>query len=395
MPFSSKVWHNEGMTAPSHKTVRFPRSRIAAFDIGAVGGPVMAAALALAAVALTCGPPSERSGAAPALSWTVQASGTDAGLRGVSVVDDRTAWASGTRGTVLRTVDGGATWTLLAVPGAEETDFRDVEAFGPDEAVVMGIDRPARIYRTTDGGRTWAQAWFDDSPGVFLDGLAFIDGRRGMAVGDPMDGRFLLLATDDGGASWKPWPAASRPLAAEGEAAFAASGTSLAVLGRDLLWLVTGGPMSRVWRSTDGGRGWEAAPSALADGAPSKGGFSAAFLDRRRGIVVGGDYRAEAEAAGNAAVSEDGGRTWTPVADKRPGGYREAVAFVPGTRPPVAVTVGPSGSDCSVDLGRSWAPIETPAGLHALAFAKKGRTGWAVGRNGLIARLDVARRDGG
>lgn len=362
--------------------------------VAIVGSSVVAAAAAVfAVVAATSGPPDARRGPAPALSWTVQASGTDAGLRGISAVDDRTAWASGTRGTVLRTVDGGATWTLLPVPGAEATDFRDVEAFGPDEAVVMGIDRPARIFRTTDGGRTWTRTWFDDSPGVFLDGLAFSDGGRGMAVGDPMDGRFLLLTTDDRGASWRPWPAASRPPAAEGEAAFAASGTSLTLLGRDRMWLGTGGAVSRVWRSTDGGRGWEAVPSALAEGAPSKGAFSVAFLDLRRGIVVGGDYRAESESAGNAAVSEDGGRTWTPATDQRPGGYREAVAFVPGTRPPVAVTVGPSGSDFSLDLGRTWAPIETPAGLHALAFAKKGRAGWAVGRNGLIARLDLARRD--
>jgi photosystem II stability/assembly factor-like uncharacterized protein len=330
---------------------------------------------------------SERSAPPPAVSWIVQASGTDASLRGVSVADDRTAWASGSKGTVLRTLDGGATWSLLPVPGEETTDFRDIEAFGPDEAVIMGIGRPAKIFKTTDGGKNWTRTFADDSPGMFLDGLAFFDEKNGLAVGDPIDGRFYLIGTTDGGATWAPLTPGSRPAALEGEAAFAASGTSLAVMKGGRIWLSTGGSASRVWRSEDRGRYWEPVSSALLEGTSSAGGFSVAFLDARTGITVGGDYKAEAAAAGNAAVSVNGGRTWTPITDRRPGGFREAVAFVPGTRPPLAVAVGPSGSDLSLDLGNTWTPIVTPAGFHALAFAKKGRAGWAVGRGGLIAKI--------
>ena len=326
---------------------------------------------------------------APGFSWIVQASGTNASLRGVSVVDDRTAWASGSKGTVLRTLDGGSTWILRPVPGAETTDFRDIEAFSRDEAVIMGIDRPAKIFRTTDGGETWTQTFADDSPGVFLDGLAFFDDKNGLAVGDPTDGRFFIISTADGGATWALLPPDSRPAALAGEAAFAASGTSLAVLGDDRVWLSTGGPASRVWRSEDRGRHWEPVPSALLEGPASAGGFSVAFLDARRGLTVGGDYKAESAAVGNAAFSADGGKTWRAVEDRRPGGFREAVAFVPGTKPPVAITVGPSGSDYSLDLGRTWTPIVTPAGFHALDLARRGRAGWAVGRDGLIARLKI------
>jgi photosystem II stability/assembly factor-like uncharacterized protein len=326
---------------------------------------------------------------APGFSWIVQASGTNASLRGVSVVDDRTAWASGSKGTVLRTLDGGATWTVRPVPGAETTDFRDIEAFSPDEAVIMGIDRPAKIFRTTDGGETWTQTFADDSPGVFLDGLAFFDEKNGLAVGDPTDGRFFVISTTDGGASWTLLPPGSRPAALAGEAAFAASGTSLAALKDDRVWLSTGGPASRVWRSEDRGRHWEPVSSALLEGSPSAGGFSVAFLDARTGLTVGGDYKAETAAVGNAAVSADGGKTWRAVEDRRPGGFREAVAFVPGTAPPIAITVGPSGSDFSLDLGRTWTPIVTPAGFHALDFARRGRSGWAVGRAGLIAKLKI------
>jgi photosystem II stability/assembly factor-like uncharacterized protein len=345
---------------------------------------VLLAGASLTALAMACAKPIP---SVPRASWIVQASGTTASLRGVSAVDDRTAWASGANGTVLRTLDGGATWTVIPVPGAEKTDFRDVEAFGPDEAIVMGIDRPARIYKTTDGGRTWVRTYDDDTPGIFLDGLTFFDARNGLAFGDPMDGRFFFIVTTDGGDSWRSLPESSRPVAREGEAAFAASGTSATVRGRDRIWLVTGGSLSRVWRSEDRGLRWEPVPSGLLEGIPSAGGFSVAFLDGRAGLAVGGDYRAEAATAGNAAVSDDGGKTWVPVRNRPPGGFREAVAFVPGAKPPVAIAVGPSGSDLSLDLGRTWTAIAGASGFHSLSFAKKGRTGWAVGRNGLVAKL--------
>ncbi len=225
------------------------------------GNPAVPFALAgLLALSIAC---AKTAPPPPAPSWTVQASGTAASLRGVSAVDDRVAWASGANGTVLRTLDGGATWTAVPVAGAETVDFRDIEAFGPDEAVIMGIDRPARIFRTTDGGRTWDPAYFDDTPGIFLDGMDFFDDRNGLAFGDPMDGRFFILLTSDGGASWTPLPEAARPVARDGEAAFAASGTSAFALVPDRIWLVTGGSVSRVWRSGDRGLRWDPVASGL------------------------------------------------------------------------------------------------------------------------------------
>jgi len=324
----------------------------------------------------------------PAMSWTVQSSGTAESLRGLSAVDERTAWASGTKGTVLRTVDGGETWTAVPVPGAEAVDFRDIEAFGPEEAVVMGAGQPAKIFRTADGGRTWVQTYHNDAPGIFLDAMAFFDGKNGLAVGDPMNDRFFLIRTGDGGKTWRSLPPESRPPALEGEAAFAASGTALFVRGENKAWFCTGGTVSRVWRSGDGGEHWEAVSSALREGTPSTGGFSVFFLDDSAGIVVGGDYRDESAAVGNAAVSGDGGKSWTPIPDGGLGGFREAVAAVPGEPSPATVAVGPSGSDYSPDLGKTWVAITGPGGFHTLCFAKKGRAAWAAGRNGLIARLE-------
>ena len=320
-------------------------------------------------------------------TWVVQKSGVEASLRGVSAVDEKTAWASGSKGTVLRTIDGGEKWTAVMVPGAESLDFRDIEAFSAETAIVMSSGRPAKIFRTTDGGGTWEERYSNDEPGIFLDAMAFFDDSRGLAGGDPMGGRFVLLATADGGKTWSMLPDESRPEAKEGEGAFAASGTCLATWGRSSAWFCTGGPVSRIFRSENGGRRWEAVASPLLSGQASYGTFSVAFTDSRNGIAVGGDYRNEPANAGNAAVTADGGKTWTLLMDAQPGGFREAVLFAPLTTPDLAVSVGPSGSDYSLDLGKTWKPIAGTSGFHSLSFAKKGKVGWAVGKNGLIAKL--------
>ena len=330
-------------------------------------------------------------GPVPVPAWEVQKSGTDAGLRGVSAPDENTAWASGAAGTILRTVDGGRTWRSVSVPGMSRTDFRDVEGFDAATAVVMGIGRPAEIFRTADGGERWTEVYNNDAPGVFLDAIAFADSKNGWAVGDPMDGRIFLLTTADGGRSWAEIPPARRPAAAEGEGLFAASGTCLEAGGETEVRFCTGGPLSRVFHTADGGRTWAVAPSPLLSGRPSYGAFSIAVRGDGPGILVGGDYRAEGAAEKNAAFSVDGGKTWTLVEERRPGGFRECAAFVSGTSPLLAVAVGPSGSDLSADGGRTWTPLSGPAGLHAITFAGNGKCGWAVGRGGLIAKIQIGR----
>src|SRR5690606_13376473 len=143
-------------------------------------------------------------GAASAQATVVpQSSGVDVRLRGISAVDANVAWASGRAGTVLRTVDGGATWQAIKVPGADELDFRDVEGFDADTAVVLSIGpgQASRVYRTVDGGATWTVALQNDDERAFLDCMAF-DGQRGWLMGDPVDGAFQVHESADGGASW-------------------------------------------------------------------------------------------------------------------------------------------------------------------------------------------------
>lgn len=317
--------------------------------------------------------------------WELLESGVDASLRGLSPVDAAVCWASGNGGTVLRTEDGGRNWELRSVPGAEQLDFRDVQAFDADRALVLSAGQPARIYGTQDGGATWTLRYDSPHPDAFFDSFAFFDDRRGIAFSDPVDGRFLVLRTADGGASWREVPEGALPRPIAGEAGFAASGTCVAVRSPDLAWVGTGGAVARVLRSTDGGRRWTAHEVPMLSGQASQGVFSIAFVDARHGVVVGGDYRQSDLARSNAAWSKDGGTRWTP-AEVPPGGYRSCVTAVPG-RPWTWLAVGLNGTDWSHDGGRTWQALAGDSGQwHAAAFAEDG-SGWAVGAHGKVGRL--------
>ena len=321
-------------------------------------------------------------------AWTDQPSGVTARLRGVSAVSDRIAWASGSGGTVLRTSDGGATWQPLTIPGAEKLDFRDIDAVSDRIAYVLSIGsgESSRIYKTIDGGRTWTLQFTNTDPKAFFDAMAFWDAERGIAFSDSVDGQLVILRTDTGGRTWTRVPATGLPPALDNEGAFAASGTNVAVQGRDQVWIGTGAAaVARVLRSADGGRTWSAASTPLAAG-PSSGIFSIAFRDAEHGIVVGGDYRKENEAVDNAAITNDGGRTWTKVSGMS--GFRSVVAYLPGAATPALIAVGPQGADHSTDDGRTWTPLTGSSGLHTFAFAKRGGAGWGAGEKGRIMRLN-------
>ncbi len=323
--------------------------------------------------------------------WNLQESGTKARFRGVSVVSDQVAWASGSQSTCLRTTDGGLSWKRLVVPDAEGLDFRDVHAFDEKSACLLSIGSGelSRIYRTEDGGATWTLRHRNTDPNGFLDAIAFWNGSSGIALGDPVDGRFVILRTSDGGHSWTKIPDSGMPLALPGEGAFAASGTCLITSGKDHAWFGTGGgKAARIFRSEDGGKTWAVSETPLRAGIASAGVFSIAFRDSLHGLAVGGDYKSPEDPTGNFAITTDGGVTWNVPPTKFPAGFRSAVAYAP-LRAGVALAVGPSGSDVSTDGGLSWTRMDG-SGWHALGFDRSGLAGWAVGEDGRIARFDPA-----
>jgi photosystem II stability/assembly factor-like uncharacterized protein len=212
--------------------------------------------------------------------WQRQTIRSDANFRGLCAVSERVAWVSGTRGTFARTTNGGKTWSVGTVPGAAKLDFRDVEAFGATKAYLLsiGAGESSRIYKTGDGGRTWILQFKNADLAAFFDAMAFWDDSHGVAFGDPVNGQFQLIATDDGGANWKRLAAINLPPALPNEGAFAASGTCLVTQGQQDVWFSTGGAKTaRIFHSIDRGRYWTVADTPVLAGTESAGIFSIAF----------------------------------------------------------------------------------------------------------------------
>ena len=314
--------------------------------------------------------------------WTAQTSGVTARLRGISAVSDRVAWASGSNGTVLRTTDGGKTWKPIAVPDTAALDFRDVDAFSETTAYILSIGNgeTSRIYKTTDGGQHWMLQLANKDPKIFLDAMAFWSEAAGVAFSDSVDGHFVIFKTENGGKTWDRIPNDKLPPALPNEGAYAASGTNVAIFGSHV-WIGT--TASRVLHSADRGRTWAVSKTPIPT-SNSAGIFSIAFRDALHGIVVGGDFQNESAAVDNAAVTSDGGKTWT--LSKGLGGYRSAVAYQRGSKASW-IAVGPSGADVTNDDGRTWTAVQGP-GFDAFSFAPTGRIGWGAGQRGSIGRLE-------
>ena len=275
----------------------------------------------------------------------VQISRTSENLRGVSVVSRQIAWASGTHGTYLRTIDGGQVWTPGQVPHATELDFRAVVAFSGDEAFLMssGSGDQSRIYHTNDGGQLWDLQFTNSNPKAFFDSMVFWDSKHGIVLGDPIPDdkgklHFELLETEDG-QSWHAIPPSQLPEANEGEGSFAASNSCIAILKVAQLgssstagsadpnvWFATGGKVARVFHSADRGKTWEVFNTHMLHGPESAGIFSIAFRDARHGVIAGGDYKRPDDDGPNLAFTEDGGKTWS-LSTLKPQAFFSAVAY--------------------------------------------------------------------
>ena len=331
--------------------------------------------------------------------WMPLKSPTTASLRGLSVVDGRTVWASGAKGTVVHSSDGGVTWQLDTIPGASMLDMRSIHARSAKVAHVAAT--AGRIFRTLDGGKTWSLRYQATDTSIFFDAIDFWDDRHGIALGDPVGGRFFVVRTDDGGNTWREPDMASRPPAMVGEAAFAASNSSLMVQGSAdslVAWIGSGGTAARLHRSVNQMKSWVVYDSPIRQGGASQGIFSVGLIPGGGLLVVGGDYTQNDSARANAAALAmrpgTHGIEWRVLRDGAPRGFRSAVAFAAvggaagaASAAPVGVTVGPGGSDISRDGGMTWSPFDA-VGFHAVRASIDGIF-YASGSDGRLARFDA------
>lgn len=319
--------------------------------------------------------------------WTLQTTGTSAEFRGLHAVNSKVVWAAGKGGTVARTRDGGRTWQSDSIPGAGGLFLVGIHAVDRRRAWVLGtaFSGPplARIYHTEDGGRTWRVQYENSDSGVFFDGMAFWDEKHGIAFGDPMEGHFPILLTENGGARWAMYPPGSLEPALPGEAAFAASGTAIAVLGDREAWIGTGGGAhARVFHSADQGATWEVFDTPVL-GDSGKGIFGIAMGSQRQGVAVGGNYLRRDASADNLLLTDDGGHAWRIAMSPGLTGVQYGVAHAGGQS---YVSVGPTGSSLSRDGGSTWIRLTGP-GFNTVSCLPGSGVCWAAGEQGRIARM--------
>lgn len=344
----------------------------------------LALPLAIAALAVLPSPAQTNS------PWQMQDSGTTAGLRGIFSVDGTVAWASGTGGTVLKTTDAGAHWQKCAAPDAATDgatlDFRGVQAWDAQTAIVMasGPGEKSRLYKTTDGCKTWTLLFTNPDKDGFWDSISVADQDNLMILGDPVEGKFSIFSTTNGGKAWdKTHDEGLRSKAKEG--AFAASNSALLVNWIDgPAAFGAGSPTgARLFIECDSCKGttsWTAVPMLSFPKAEASGIFSLNYRDWRRFVAVGGDYTKPNESTGTSAWSGDSGRHWT-TSVKPPHGYRSSVQWSEVLK--AWITAGTNGSDISRDDGKIWQSLDD-GNWNALSLP------FVVGPNGRIARLNAA-----
>ena len=309
-------------------------------------------------------------------------SGTTAHIRGLSAVNDRVVWASGTKGQVGLSTDGGENWSWRQIPGFEQIDFRDIEAFDENTALVMGIGSPGVVLRTADRGKNWQIVYKNEDPRIFLDALFFWNDRSGMIIGDPMDGRFFILRSFDGGKTWRDIPPNYRPIAFAGEACFAASGSNISAVRRDEAIFVSGGTLSRIFIKDT------SFVLPLKQGRETTGANAVAAYQKKRSarsrriVVVGGDFSEDKNDEGVCAVSQDGGKNWK-LPNRGPLGYRSGVVWIDRNR---LIACGTSGVDIGENGGMDWRPLST-SGFHVCVRSPKSRTVFLAGAGGRMAKL--------
>lgn len=311
--------------------------------------------------------------------WEVFQTPVKSSLRGLSPLTQDIAWASGSKGAWLRTLDGGKTWDHGVIAGLDTVDFRSIHAFDAENAVAVSAGQPAVIYRTADGGKTW-ELKHQESELAFLDGISFSNQETGYVIGDPVNGKWTILKTVNKGETW--YSLLNPPDAAAGEAGFAASGSSLLAID-EMLILGSGGSESNLYISEDGGDQWRKYNSTLIQGDSSQGIFAVTSIGKSQLFALGGDYLKENDSTKNFGKFVLDQEEWIAVGNP-PKGYRSGVTFFPGFD--WLISVGPSGSDFSEDSGNTWQSFSIE-GFHAVKIGHTEASIWASGSNGKVAKL--------
>ena len=384
------------MNSPCHFSSCRPASRV-----------IVAVALA---IGVTVAPVSEASAAndSPVFGWELLESGGEADFAAIDMVNADVAWIGSFASGLVLTVDGGETFTDVTPPGFDPewgSFVQDIEAWSAENAIiVVGPDADTTaIYRTSDGGQNWTEVYRATVP-AFINCIAMFGRRHGLAMADPVDGKFQIIMTSDAGRTWDLAPV-TMPDATEGEIGVATNGKCLTATGRNAFfgtWTPAGEPdkrpgpidgeLGRVFRSTDFGMTWEVSSTVVPCCVRSLD-----FRSGRLGLAFGGIWQ---EGQTNLATrTTDGGVTWEPVnepaldtihidlawwSDRR-GDHRSGILGAKKTIFAVGID-----SVVSRDRGKTWEQFDDSGEFFGIDCLKSTLDCWAVGSGGRIARLVVS-----
>ncbi|MDG1039976.1 MAG: oxidoreductase [Polaribacter sp.] len=296
-------------------------------------------------------------------------------IRAIVAVNKDELLFAGSRGDIGLTEDGGKTWSFKNIKYQDSIipHFRSI-AKTSSAIFALSIANPALLYKITSNEHKVVYKEVHEK--VFYDAMIFLDDKTGIAIGDPIDGCTSIIMTDDGGESWNKIDCKNLPEVKEGEASFAASNTNIAFY-NNTIWVVTGGTRARILKSIDKGKSWQIFKTPIIQGNGPQGIYSVDFYDKNNGIIMGGDFSKPNENKANKAVTSDGGKTWTLVADGLAPNYKSAVKYIPGTKGKEVIAVGKTGVSFSNDGGKTWKDISKD-GYYAIEFVDKN-TAWLSG----------------
>ena len=235
-------------------------------------------------------------------------------------------------------------------------EIRDIYSTFSNEVIAMQTGVQGAIIFIDSTGKATRTPFYernDSTTSIFLDGMSF-SGNLGFLMGDPVDSHFSLYKSIDGGRTWD--SCEGKIKAFSGEAAFAASGSTVEIINGDFSF-VSGGLKSRYFVSSDMGNSWRfydipfptcesCGPYSMCYLPKSKNSFE---LDPKKIVVVGGDYTKPNETKNTCLYSLNGGKTWKKP-KKSPRGYRSSVIF----SNEVLYCCGTNGIDYSTDFGKTW-----------------------------------------
>lgn len=256
-------------------------------------------------------------------------------------------------------------------------EFRAVAGTSED-IFLLSVGNPALLYKTGNSGLELV--YKEEHEKVFYDSMTFWNDREGIAMGDPVEDCLSIIITRDGGQTWNKLSCDQLPKAAEGEAAFAASNSNIAVEG-DKAWILSGGARSRIFFTPDKGKSWEVYDTPLIQGESTQGGYSLDFYDDQNGVIIGGDYTSPEENETNKAITTDGGKTWNLIAEGEDPGYKSSIRYVPGGEGEEIMAVGFSGISYSSDRGETWREL-SDEGFYTIRFVNDS-VAYAAGKNRL------------